>query len=347
MSFTDLLLQAKAKRTQEFLFVVGSEPRVRVPSGWETLRSSPCLVTEWGLLQQSLLDGHQKAILETTGVVQGETSFENIRVGFSFFQNETTMKAVLNLDIDGSRQDTQIPASVLETCLRMKGLVLLTGPGEAGPLVSLQKVLQKMGEEKSFLGVVFSSKGFPQIREAKANFIYHSGVFTNPEERASLLASVDLVVFDGGPDDENFCEALALAERGVFVIYAMRAPSLPNALRRCLTVVSNHFAAHGAPRLAEVLSLAIAQYAMAGLSGERVYAHEVLLMKPQIREYIETENIKNIESLLQSAPENSGLLTLNQSLLQHLIRRRIDIKTAFESSRDPDALDGLLKKVGI
>ncbi|MGE5085298.1 MAG: hypothetical protein ACM3MG_03295 [Bacillota bacterium] len=48
-----------------------------------------------------------------------------------------------------------------------------------------------------------------------------------------------------------------------------------------------------------------------------------------------------------NAPENSGILTLNQSLLQHLIRRRIDLKTAFETSREPDHLDQLLKKVGI
>jgi twitching motility protein PilT len=33
--------------------------------------------------------------------------------------------------------------------------------------------------------------------------------------------------------------------------------------------------------------------------------------------------------------------------LQNLIRRKIDIKSAFEVSQDPDGLDHLLKKVGI
>lgn len=347
MSLTELLMQAKAKKAHEFLFIVGSEPRARAATGWESLRTTPGLATEWNLLQQSFLDSHQKAVLETTGVVQGESSFENLRIGFSFFQQDNTMKAVLDLDVDGARQDIQVPASVMESCLRMKGMVLFSGPGESGQVTSLYKILNKLGEEKSFLGVVFSPKAFPQIREVKASFLYHTGAFSRKEERENLLAGADLVVFDGYSDEETFLEALALAERGVFVIYSMKAPSLPNALRRCLGALSERYAEHGAPRLAEVLSLAFAQYSMAGLNNERIFAHEVLLLKPQIRELIETENLKSIESLMLAAPENSGLLTLNQSLLQHLIRRRVDLKTAFEASRDPDNLDLLLKKVGI
>ncbi|GEM_PF-1438668 len=347
MSLTELLLQAKAKKAEEFLFVVGSEPRARLASGWTTLRSSPALVTEWNLLQQSLLSSQQKTTLDLTGTVQGETAFDSVRIGFSFFQKDTTMKAVLDMDLDGAKQDISFPPSLVEACLRMKGLVLLTGPGESGQIVALHRLLQKMNEEKSFLGVVFSSKTFPQIREEKSCYVYHNGQFTREDERDNLLMGADLVVFEGASDDKSFLQALALAERGTFVIYAMRAPSLPNGMRRVLSVLSKQHGSHGAARLAEVLSLAAGQYSMLGLSGEKVFAHEILLMKPQVRALLEQENVKEIESLMLNAPENSGLLSLNQSLLQQLIRRYIDIKTAFEVSRDPDSLDQLLKKVGI
>lgn len=347
MSLTELLLQAKAKKAEEFLFVVGSEPRVRLPSGWVSLRSSPALMTEWNLLQQSLLNNQQKAVLDTTGVVQGETSFESVRIGFSFFQQDSTMKAVLDMDLDGSRQEIPLPPSLLETCLRMKGLVLLSGPGEAGQVWALHRILQKLSEEKSFVGVVFSRKAFPQVREAKACYLYHNGEFVRSEEKQSLMAGVDMVVFDGLDDEESFEDALALAEKGLFVIYSMKAPSVINALRRTLSVLGEKYGEHGAPRLAEVLSLASGQYPMSGLGGEKIFAHEVLLMKPQVRSLIEDEDVKGVESLMLNSSENSGILTLNQSLLQHLIRRRVDLKTAFEVSRDPDNLDQLLKKVGI
>ncbi|WP_415063390.1 twitching motility protein PilT [Bdellovibrio sp.] len=347
MSLTELLLQAKAKKAEEFLFVVGSEPRVRLPSGWVSLRSSPALMTEWNLLQQSLLNSQQKAVLDTTGVVQGETSFESVRIGFSFFQQDSTMKAVLDMDLDGSRQEIPLPPSLLETCLRMKGLVLLSGPGEAGQVWALHRILQKLSEEKSFVGVVFSRKAFPQVREAKACYLYHKGEFVRQEERQSLMAGVDMVVFDDHDDEASIEEALALAEKGLFVIYSMKAPSVINALRRALSVLGGKYGEHGAPRLAEVLSLASGQYPMSGLGGEKVFAHEVLLMKPQVRSLVEDEDVKGVDNLMANSSENSGILTLNQSLLQHLIRRRVDLKTAFEVSRDPDNLDQLLKKVGI
>lgn len=347
MSLTELLLQAKSSRSQEFLFIVGSEPRMRTSAGWESLRSSPGLITEWKLLQQSFLDRSQQAQLESAGVVQGDTSFEDIRVGFSFFQQDDTMKAVINLDLDGSLEDIQIPASVSENCLRMKGLVLLSGPGESGQTAAIYKILEKMGEEKSFVGVVFSENSFPQLKENQASFIYHSGHFQHVTERNSLLAGIDMAVFHGGADEESFIEALSLAERGVFVIYSIKAPSLTNAIRRCLAVLTKNFGQHGPSLFAEVFNLGFGQYAISGLGGDRVFSHEVLVVKTQIREFIENENIREIENLLHHSAENSGILTLNQSLLQQLIRRRISIKSAFETSRDPDGLDQLLRKVGI
>lgn len=347
MSLTELLLQAKAKKAEEFLFIVGSEPRIRVAAGWESLRNSPALMTEWSLLQQSLLNGQQKSILESRGVVVGETSFDCLRVGFSFFQQGTTMKALLDMDLDGGKGDVQIPPALVDVCSRMKGLVLMTSSGEIGSSWTLHNILQKMSEERSFVGAVLSRRAFPQVREEKACYIYHSGEFGSEKEKEIFFSGVTMVVFDGFVDEESFLEALALAERGIFVIYSMKAPSVTNALRRCLSVLVESYGDHGAARLAEVLSLVAGQYPMASLSGEKIFAHEVLLMKPQVRELIESENLKSIESMMMNSAENSGVLTLNQSLLQHLIRRRVDIKTAFETSRDPDGLDHLLKKVGI
>lgn len=346
MSLTELLLKARTQKAEELLFVVGSEPKIYLNNSWQSLRASPALVTEWKLLQQSLLSSQQIAVLETRGVVQGEASFNSIRIGFSFFQNESTMKAVLDMNLDGSQSDLQLPPSLLETCKLRKGLVILSGPGESGQVWALHRLLQTMNEETAFVGVVFSKRAFPQIKESKATVLYHTGVFANEVDRESLMTGVNVVVYESDTSESSFVEALSLAERGIFVIYSMRAPSIANALRRCL-VSLGATGLHGASRMAEVVSMVAAQYPFVGISGEKQFAHEVLLMKPQVRKMLQQQDINSLEEVLQTSPENTGILSLNQSLLQHLIRRRIDIKTAFEVSRDPDALDVLLKKVGI
>ncbi|MNK52440.1 Twitching mobility protein [compost metagenome] len=346
MSLTELLLQAKAKKAQQFLFVVGSEPRAKINSSWVSLRKSPALVTEWNLLQQSFLNGQQKAMLDTRGVVVGEAFIESTRFGFSFFQSETTMKAVLQMDSDGGKQELAFPPSVMESCLRMKGLVILSGPGDAGQTLAVHRLLQKLNEERSFLGVVFSQKMFPQIREEKGSFVYQNYSLTEGSLEG-LMSGADVVVFDGVQSDEEFIRAMEFAEKGLFVICSMAAPTMGNTLRRAMSAVSEAFSEMGVARLSEVLSLCVGQYAMAGLGGDQAYAHEVLLVTPQVRHLIEHKDVRGIESLLKGAPENSGLISLNQSLLQNLIRRKVDIKTAFEVSQDPDGLDLLLKKVGI
>ncbi len=346
MSFTELLLQAKTKKAEEFLFVVGSEPRAKLASGWVSLRSSPGLATEWGLMQQSLLSGSQKAVLDATGRVHGETSLDSLRIGFSFYQDAQTMKALVDLNVEGFKQDIPVPAALMENALRMKGMMLLSGPGEVGSAWMLQKLLQKMSEEKSFTAAILSATPFPQLREQKACFVYHKGIFSNREERTAFLSGVDVVVFEAFSDDK-FLEALEIAEQGVFVIYSMKAPSLENSMRRCFSALAKEYGVQGAPRWAEVLSLLAGTYSMGGIAGEKVFAHEILLMKPQVRSLIEQQDCPSLMGLLAQAGDNSGLLNLNQSILQHLIRRRIDLKTAFEISRDPDSLDQLLKKVGI
>lgn len=347
MSLTDLLLQARTKKAEEFLFVVGSEPKIRLSSGWSTLRPSPGLATEWSLLQQSLLSSQQQMTLDKSGWVQGETSFNSLRMGFSFFQKDATMKAVLKMNLDGAEQEIVLPPSLIDNCKRMRGLVVLSGPGESGQVWALQKILQSMSEEKSFVGLIYSPKAFPQVREEKSCFVYHNGTFQTPEEEEVLMAGVDMVVFSDFADDQTFEKALALAERGFFVIYSMKAPSITNALQRCLSALESTGTEYGAARLAEMLTLSAGQYQMSGMQGENVFAHEVLVVKPEVRKLVTSRSFSEIETLLTRSAENSGILTLNQSLLQHLVRRRIDLKTAFETSRDPDNLDILLKKVGI
>lgn len=347
MSFTELLLQARTKKAEELLLVVGSDPKIRLGGHWTSIRNSPSLMTEWNLLLQTFLSSTQISQLEKNKSVVGETSFNEVRIGYSIFQDDRTMKAVLNLDMEGANRDLHFPPNVIENIGRLRGLSLFAGVGEVTQTWAIHKILQKLGTEKNFTAAVFSHNPFPQLKEEKASFVYHNGQFNSAEEKQIFLSGIQLVVFDGYMDDEMFLEALSLSEQGYTVFYSMRAPSVLNALRRANSVMAHKFGQQGISRLAEMLHLLVGQYAMAGLSSEKVIAFEMLPVRPEIRTLIEDNKFSELENLLTSAAENTGILTLNQSLLQNLIRRKVDLKTAFEVSRYPELLDQLLKKVGV
>ncbi len=348
MSISDLILQAKTKKAQSVLFVVGSAPQVQVLDEWTQLRESPLLMSEWNILQQSLLSPQQKTLLENQGHLLSEGLFGGTRVGFSFYQKEEAMKVWLNLELASKESlEHPLPPILSEKALAQKGLILISGANENSLCASVYSVLAKMNAEKVFSAAIFSSGLFPRLREEKGLFLYHQDFELVPSALDPLIAGVDVVIFHGYSDAPSFLMALKLAEKGKFVLYDMVAPSLFNAFRRIYSFIEPHLGRHGTGRLAEVLELALGQIAMRGLAQETIYAYEILMMKPQVRQLIEDEKLNELEELLKTASENSGMINSNQALLQHLVRRRIDIKTAFERSRDPDALDQLLKKVGI
>ncbi len=347
MSISDLILQAKAKKAQSVLFVVGSAPQIQQNGDWSALRDSPVLASEWNIIQQSVLNDQQRSFLEEQGSIVGEGRFGGARVGFSFYQSNEIMKAFLNLDLEVDSSESTLPPIVIETALHKKGLILLAGQHSRSLTATVYEVLSKMNTTKTFSALIFSQGSFPRLREESGLFLYQKNADLKKVFSDGLDAGVDVVVFHGYSTEESFLMALQLAENGKLVIYDMIAPSVFNVIRRCYGFLEKAFGKHGGPRFAEVLELAVGQMCMKGLSQDLVSVYEVLLMKPEVRHLVQSENLTELEKLLTNASEKSGLINFNQSILQNLVRRKIDIKTAFEYSRDPDALDQLLKKVGI
>ena len=58
-------------------------------------------------------------------------------------------------------------------------------------------------------------------------------------------------------------------------------------------------------------------------------------------------NQKNLYKLKMTEFAKDGYSSFNQSLIQKLIRRKLDVQTAFAASEEPDQLDEQLKKLGL
>lgn len=346
MSVTDLILQAKLKKATELFFLVGSEPRARIQSEWVQLKSSPILSAEWGILVQSFLSGQQISLLESDSSVVGEGQFGGGRIGFSFYQKDGIRRLVLNMGDMDSGAEYLPPMPFIEATNQLEGFMLLSGPRDSQLTRSLQAILNKLNQEKVFNCLVISDNSFMPVKEEKASFIYKTSShydWSNPE----LLKGIDLVVIDSVHSEDKFAWAMETAENGIGVVYSMHASSSLASLKRCYSAAENKFGKHGVARLAEILRIVYGQVALKGIANDIVLANELLTIKPHIRQYIEQQDTKSLEAIFKGNAESAGVLSLNQSLMQHLVRRRIDLKTAFAASRDPENLDLLLKKVGV
>lgn len=346
MSMTELILQARNQKASELLFLVGSDPRARIQGEWQSLRKQPLMPSEWTVLQQTLLNASQRDSLAKLTSVVGETLLGGARFGFSFFQNESTSRLLLNLVDSEISLDFLPPTPVYEAMASMQGLTLMVGRRDAKLTQTLQSLLQKFNTERSFICLVVSADPFAQIREDKASFIYESG-HSEQWHKNEILKGVDLIVLHGVHTEENLIRAVELAEAGVTVIYTMNSASVMGAIKQSYSILQKHWGKLGSARFADVLRMCYGQVATKGLEQSTVLASEFATIKPHIRSYVEQEDLKSLEALLRGTAESVGVQSLNQSLLQHLVRRRIDLKSAFLLTQDPENLDLLLKKVGV
>lgn len=348
MSATELVLQAKTRKASELLLIVGSAPKAKISESWQPLRSEPFLLTEWQILTQTLLNSQQQAQLDTMGSASGEAQIGQNRIGFSFFQEASLFRILLNFHADFVQNiELNMPTALLESVRNPHGLSLFLGQDSSQVLACLYHCLEVINKEKSLNILVLSSDPFPQIKEEKATFVYHQIQAQKDLSQGEIYKGMDLIVFHGVTHPDILGLATRLAEEGQKVFFTAKSHSILFYLKRILSDLPQNLGKYGVSRFADVIEVLAHLTSVKSNTETVVSAVEMVLMKPHLRQYLISEDLKSFESLLNGVAETKGLLTLNQSLLQLLIRRKINVQSAFQVSREPDVLDQQLKKLGV
>ncbi|WP_413287980.1 hypothetical protein [Bdellovibrio sp. HCB337] len=345
---TNYFAEARKRRSQELLLVLGSEAKCRIQKSWVSLGDSPVLLSEWNQVLKALLKSDQMQRLEREGSLEGCAQMsDGFRTSYSIFQSHDCFKAHFCFEpLNVFETELSLPNVFLETVSRRQGLILLAGPVHPYKTNTLAQTLFRLNKDHAFHGAVYSRQAFPGIPEDKASFVYQSAAVDDAGENG-LFSGADVVVLHETVTAKSLAQAMDLCDEGKMVLMTIASNSLMSAFHKCLELISTKPNPHSLWRFAEHLKLAMSQHPMASLSDDTILGFEMLLNTPQVKSGIGQGQLSSVEGLLNAQQETSGVLALNQSLLQLLIRRRIDIKQAFLVTHDPDGLDQLLKKVGI
>ncbi len=243
--------------------------------------------------------------------------------------------------------DHLIPAQLTEHLLKDQGLILINGTRHSlleNTVLALQKKVSESSKKRIFTIIkegtrwtdlkLSSSMTLPQLQ-------------ADQQSRADLFKS-DIVFFENILNISEMELALRLCEEGRLVIVHFMSPSILSSLHRLFEFIeSDSVRSHFVWRFAESLTLLYGQTFVGQPDKDVLMAFEMYLATPELKKLIQSMDLKKCEDFMKSPSENSGFVTLNQSLIQLLLRRKIDLKKAFEVSRDPSDLDSLLKKVGL
>lgn len=243
----------------------------------------------------------------------------------------------------------QIPLALSEWIHRRSGLVLLGGDRHSGVERLLVEVTREQWERGRRPGAFVLRSEPESFHLASPYLLVRYEEYLQPLVQKALNEK-QVFIFQGLRRVEELEWGLELAEEGHMVIQHFYASSLASILHRVFgSWLQSLSGSHHLWRWAQQLQGMLVPVPVFGgpAAQEPDRAFEIALLSSDSKKLLAQENIEEFLKKLEASEDKSGFVSLNQSLLQLLIRRKIDVKRAFETSQDPEAFDRLLKKVGI
>jgi len=349
-----LLKAAIKQRASDLHIVAGSPPVLRIDGRVVRVKTEDLTGDDARRLCYSILTDTQKSRFEATKEIDFSFGIKGLaRFRANLFVQRGYISGVFRQipsdvpDIDS----LGLPKVVGELVNFATGLVLVTGPTGSGKSTTIAAMIDKINKER---------RGHIMTLEDPIEYVHqHKNCIVNQREVGNDTASFKIALRQVLRQDPDVCllgelrdldtieSALTVAETGHLVFATLHTNSAVQTISRMVGVFPSEQQDRIRVQLSFVLNAVISQRLIPSPKGGMVPADEILILNPNIRNLIRENKLHQIYGMMQVGQEKSGMMTMNQSLLKLLMKRRIELKSAFEISNDPEELDKMLKQAGL
>jgi len=161
--------------------------------------------------------------------------------------------------------------------------------------------------------------------------------------RSVLREDPDVVLVGEMRDYDTIAAALTVAETGHLVFATLHTNSASQTVDRIVDVFPSQQQAQVKLQLSNALEAVISQRLVPTVSGGRTVAYELMLASNAIRTSIREGKTHQIDSIIQTSNE-SGMNTLEMSLISLVNEGKITVETAKSYSVRPEQLGRLLRR---
>ena len=330
---------------------VGSSPRIRINGDLIPLNLPSLTEDQTMSLCYSILKEEQKKIFERYKELDFSFNISGLcRFRANVFWQRNTVSGVFRVISDHipSFSDLHLPPVVRELCQIPRGLVLITGPTGSGKSTTQAAMVDYIND--SFQKHIVTIEDPIEFMHANKNSIVNQrelGSDTNSFQKAlksCLRQDPDVVLLGEMRDFETISLALTTAETGHLVFGTLHTNSCVAGINRIVDVFPPTQQAQIRSQISFSLMGVIAQILIPTTNHRRVACTEVMIPNTAIRNMIRENKVQQIYTAMQMGQEDSQMRTMNQSLLELMIARRITEQVAFSVSPDPGELIDLIQK---
>jgi twitching motility protein PilT len=354
-SIDDLLEQVVLRGASDLHLAVGSEPVIRVNGRLERLQDHARLTPHdtQQMLYRILSTEQQKQfeIKRQIDISYSLPGLARFRVNV-YFQRESLGAAFRLIPTElKTLEDLGLPPILREFATKPRGLVLVTGPTGSGKSTTLAAVIDEINRTRA---------DHIMTIEDPIEFLHrHKGCIVNQREigpdavsfaealRGALRQDPDVILLGEMRDLETISTALTAAETGHLVFATLHTQDAPSTVDRLIDVFPAAQQEQVRVQIASTLQGIVTQTLLPTADGlGRVAAMEILFPDDAVRNLIRQGKVEQIYSVMQTST-SKGMQTLEQALVDLVLRGKITKETALARSSRPNELTGLLQRHGL
>jgi len=353
-SIDELLERMVAQGASDLHVTTGSEPAIRVNGRLQRLDDVGRLSADDSQrLLYRILSTEQQKQLEIKRQIDLSYSIPGLarfRVNV-YFQRQSLGAAFRLVPAElKTLDDLGLPQQLHDLAKKPRGLVLVTGPTGSGKSTTLAAVIDEINRNRH---------DHIMTIEDPIEFLHrHKNCIVNQREigpdaisfaealRGALRQDPDVILLGEMRDLETIATALTAAETGHLVFATLHTQDAPSTVDRLIDVFPAAQQEQIRVQIASTLQAIVTQTLVPTIDGAgRVPAVEILYPDDAVRNLIRQAKVEQIYSIMQTGTQR-GMQTLEQALVDLVVRGKISQDTAISRSSRPDQLIGLLKRGG-
>lgn len=351
-----LLIRAVELKASDLHLTANSAPWVRL-SGRLTLLEEPVLSEEdCRELIFSAMTDRQKARWENDLEIDFGFGIENAaRFRVNIFMQRGHLAGVFRVVPFHIRslEELRLPLVLKDLAKKRRGLVLVTGPSGSGKSTTLASMVDEINRKRRG-HIITLEDPIEFLHTPKSCLVSQREVHSDVRSFTRALRSIlredpDVVLIGELRDAETVTSALRIAETGHLTLATLHTNSAQSTIQRIIGLFSPYQQEQIRLQLSGVLEGIVCQRLLpAADARDCAVATEVLIPTTGIRNLIRDKKDHQIYSLIQTGQGESKMHTMNQSLVELLVNRRIDYEAALAESPDISEMQQILqsKRIG-
>jgi twitching motility protein PilT len=351
-SIDTLLEQMVAHNASDLHITVGSPPALRLRGHLHRLDQHPRLsADDTRQLLYRILSTEQQKLLEVNRQIDLSYSLPGLaRFRVNIYSQRESLAGAFRLIPDELKtlEELGVPKSLYSLCDKPRGLVLVTGPTGSGKSTTLAALIDEINRTRADHIITI---------EDPIEFLHkHKNCIVNQRElgpdaisfaaglRGALRQDPDVILLGEMRDLETIGTALTAAETGHLVFATLHTQDAASTVDRLIDVFPAAQQGQVRAQIAGTLMGVVTQTLLPTADGQgRVPAVEILFPDDAVRNLIRQAKIEQIYSVMQTGTAR-GMLTLEQSLADLVLRGIVTEDIACSRSGRPEQLLGLINR---